>query len=66
MFQYVETRWQIAVFLTIAALLELSAYDRQALPNSRRFALNAAAAASSIIAMKWHLEGVSPLITGLV
>ncbi|AXB79126.1 hypothetical protein TQ38_021555 [Novosphingobium sp. P6W] len=66
MFQYVETRWQIAVFLTIAALFELSAYDRQARPSGRRFALNATAGASSIIAMKWYLEGVSPLITGLV
>lgn len=66
LFQYVETRWQIVIFLVIAALFEISAYDRLARPSYGRFALNAAASTCSIIAMKWYIEGVSPLVSTIV
>lgn len=64
-FQFVESRWQIAAFIGVAALLEIraSAWDRQA--SWIRFILNSVFAASAIVAVKWYLEGVSPLITGL-
>lgn len=65
-FQFVETRWQIAVFVCVAAVLELSAGNRGSQPSWFRFVVNSASVASAIIAVKWYIEGVSPLVIALI
>lgn len=65
-FRYVETRWQIATFAIVAALIELGATERGNKANRLRFATNVACSAAAIVAVKWHIEGLSPLILRLV
>ncbi|MFT4056645.1 MAG: hypothetical protein QM681_19230 [Novosphingobium sp.] len=64
-FQAVESRWQIAVFVGVAALLEIRAgnWGRQA--SWTGFFVNSVFAVSAIVAVKWYIEGISPLIVGL-
>lgn len=57
MFQYVESRWQIAILILIAALIEFTANDRGERLSKGRFLMNSAAAAIAITLMKWHIEG---------
>lgn len=65
-FQLVETRYQIVTFILLAMALEMFAERRRASPAILRAMVNAGAATAAIVAMKWHLEGVSPLLLRLV
>lgn len=65
-FQLIETRWQIAVFVVVAALLELGASNRGGQPSWLRFAANSVSVTCAIIAVKWYIEGVSPLVLALL
>lgn len=60
--QYIETRWQILVFILIAVMIECIDDEHSAGFAWSRFLVHAFASTSAIVAMKWHLEGVSPLI----
>jgi hypothetical protein len=59
-FQYVETRWQIALFVILAALFEYGARAQRAGFDWTRFGCNCAAATFTILSVKWYLEGISP------
>jgi len=65
-FQMVETRYQILTFLLLALAFEAIVARRQASPAIWRVMANATAACGAIVAAKWYLEGVSPLLLGLV
>ncbi|WP_165912268.1 hypothetical protein [Novosphingobium sp. PhB165] len=62
----VETRYQILTFWMIAAALGLWRHAEEPQAGSWRAVANAAAATAAIIAMKWHIEGVSPLLLPLM
>jgi hypothetical protein len=50
----------------MAAVMEISADDRGRRASKLRFAVNASSAAAAIIAVKWYIEGVSPLVLTLL
>lgn len=60
LFQLTHSRLQIAVFVALAAMIELSAGDLGYRANWWRFALNAIGATCAIIAVRFHLEGLPP------
>ncbi|MFC0205068.1 hypothetical protein [Novosphingobium soli] len=65
-FQLVETRWQIATFVVIALTLDIGTADGETRRFGPRFVIHAACATAAIVAVKWHLEGVSPMVRHLL
>ena len=65
-FQMVETRYQILTFIALAAAFELLRRPTAINGTLWRGMANGAAAAGAIIAVKWHLEGISPLVLRLM